>query len=87
MDSNPCLEAVEDILLIHLWGLKRIICDFFKIKKYFELQGDQFLMGFVSLNIVNDKFGIVDLCGDVLEGFEVVVVQLHLVLRGGDERC
>ena len=43
-------------------------------------------MGFVSLNIVNDKLSIVDLCGDVLEGFEVVVVQLHLVVRGGDER-
>ena len=87
MDGYPCLEAVEDILLVHLWGLKRIICDFLKIEEHFELQGDQFLMGFVSLNIVDDKLSIVDLCGDVLEGFEVVVVQLHLVVRGGDERC
>ena len=40
MDGYPCLEAVEDILLVHLWGFKRIICDFLKIEKYFELQGD-----------------------------------------------
>ena len=87
MDGYPSLEAVEDILFVHLWGLKCIICDFLKIEKYFELQGDKFLMGFVSLNIVNDKLGIVDFCSDVLEGFEVVVVKQHLVLGGGDERC
>jgi len=39
----------------------------------------------VSLKVVNDKSVVIDLGGDVLKCFEVVVVESNLFVVGGDE--
>lgn len=73
VQTNPGLKCGQYVLSVDLSVLKSFNTTLVKKLEDVELLCVQSLPGCVSLGLIHDKLGIVDLSGNILECFEVDV--------------